>query len=137
MHSRENHTGSSMIWLGRILTGLAASFMALDCFMKVVKPPQVIAATARLGFPLSTLNGIAAALFACILIYLIPRTSPLGAVLLTGYLGGAIASNVRAGSGWFETIFPALFALLVWIGLGLRDQRIRSLFVNRELSPSA
>jgi hypothetical protein len=65
------------------------------------------------------------------LIYLIPRTSILGAILLTGYLGGAVASNVRAGSGWFETIFPMLFAALVWGGMVLRDHRLRVLLLGR------
>ncbi len=121
-----------MIWSGRILTVLTALFMLLDGVMKIVKPPQVLEANARLAYPLSTLSGIGIALIASTLIYLIPRTSILGAVLLTGYLGGAVASNVRAGSGWFETIFPMLFAALVWGGLGLRDRRLRSLLIGKE-----
>ena len=111
---------------------LTALFMLLDGVMKIVKPPQVLEANVRLAYPLSTLNGIGIALIACTMIYLIPRTSALGAVLLTGYLGGAVASNVRAGSGWFETIFPLLFAALVWSGLGLRDRRLWALLHGRE-----
>ncbi len=121
-----------MIWAGRILTVLAALFMLLDGVMKIVKPPQVLEANVRLAYPLSTLSGIGIALIACTLIYLIPRTSILGAILLTGYLGGAVASNVRAGSGWFETIFPMLFAVMVWGGLCLRDRRLRSLLIDKE-----
>ena len=119
-----------MSWAGRTLTVLTALFMLLDGVMKIVKPPQVLQANVRLAYPLSTLSGIGIALIVCTLIYLIPRTSILGAVLLTGYLGGALASNVRAGSGLFETIFPMLFAALVWVGLGLRDRRLRSLLIG-------
>src|ERR1700723_3566371 len=87
-----------MIWAGRILTVLTALFMLLDGVMKIVKPPQVLQANVRLAYPISTLSGVGVALIVRTLIYLIPRTSILGAVLLTGYLGGALASNVRAGS---------------------------------------
>ena len=124
-----------MIWAGRMLTLLAALFMLLDGVMKIVKPPQVLQANVRLAYSVSTLSGIGIALIVCTLIYLIPRTSILGAILLTGYLGGAVASNVRVGSGWFETVFPMLFAALVWCGLGLRDRRLRSLLTGRETTP--
>jgi len=135
MRATEAGKGSrKMIWAGRILTVLTALFMLLDGVMKIVKPPQVLEANVRLAYPLSTLSGIGIALIACTLIYLIPRTSILGAVLLTGYLGGAVASNVRAGSGWFETIFPALFAALVWGGLALRDRRLPSLLIGKEIT---
>ena len=131
MSATEAREGSGkMIWAGRILTVLTALFMLLDGVMKIVKPPQVLQANVRLAYPLSTLSGIGIALIVCTLIYLLPRTSVLGAVLLTGYLGGALASNVRAGSGLFETIFPMLFAALVWVGLGLRDRRLRSLLIG-------
>jgi hypothetical protein len=121
-----------MIWAGRILTVLIALFMLLDGVIKIVRPPQVLEANVRLAFPLSALSGIGIALIASTLIYLIPHTSIPGAILLTGYLGGAVASNVRAGSGWFETIFPMLFAALVWVGLVLRDRRLRGLLLGRE-----
>ena len=117
----------AMMWAGRILTTLAVLFMLLDAVMKIAKPAQVLEANARLAFPVSTLTGIGVVLIVCTLIYMIPRTSILGAILLTGYLGGAVASNVRASSGWFETMFPILFAALVWGGLWLRDRRLRSL----------
>ena len=117
---------------GRILTVLTALFMLLDGVMKIVKPAQVLEANVRLAYPVSTLSGIGIALIVCTVIYLIPRTAILGAVLLTGYLGGAVASNVRAGSGLLETIFPMLFAALVWTGLWLRDRRLRSLLIDKE-----
>ena len=123
-----------MIWAGRILTALTAVFMLLDGVMKIVKPSQVLQANVRLAYPISTLSGIGIALIVCTLIYLLPRTSVLGAVLLTGYLGGALASNIRAGSGGFETIFPMLFAALVWGGLGLRDRRLWSMLIGKEIT---
>ena len=133
MHPIESGDNSrKAIWAGRVLTVLTALFMLLDGVMKIVKPPQVLEANVRLAYPLSTLSGIGIALIACTLIYLIPRTSALGAVLLTGYLGGAVASNVRAGSGWFETISPVLFAAMVWCGLCLRDRRLWRLLTDKE-----
>jgi hypothetical protein len=125
------------IWLGRVLTGLSALFMLFDGVMKIVKPPQVLEANVRLAYPLSSLSGVGVALLVCTLIYLIPRTSMVGAVLLTGYLGGAVASNVRAGSGWFETLFPVLFAALVWAGVGLRDRRLLDLVTGKGSAPAA
>lgn len=132
MQATASHRPGKMIWSGRVLTVLTALFMLLDGAMKIVKPPQVLEANVRLAYPVSTLSGIGIALIACTLIYLIPRTAILGAVLLTGYLGGAVASNVRAGSGWFETIFPVLFAVLVWGGLGLRDRRLQTLLTAKD-----
>lgn len=119
-----NEGNVRMIWSGRALTVLTGIFMLFDGVMKIVKPPQVLEANTRLAYPLPTLNGIGVALIICALIYLVPRFSVLGAILLTGYLGGAVASNVRAGSGWFETIFPMLFAALVWGGLELRNRSL-------------
>jgi|SRR5579872_4658347 len=123
---RSDRTSSSkQLWAGRVVTGLATLFMLTDGVMKIVKPASVLEATVKLGYPVATLTGIGLALIICTLIYIIPRTSILGAILLTGYLGGAVASQVRAGSGWFELAFPVLFAVLVWGGLWLRDQRLR------------
>ncbi len=133
MKAMETETGSKkMIWAGRVLTALTTLFMLLDGVMKIVKPAPVLEANARLGYPVASLTGIGVALLACTLIYVIPRTSILGAILLTGYLGGAVASHVRTGGGWFETIFPALFAALAWGGLCLRDRRLRSVLFGKE-----
>jgi len=132
MSSTETESGTKkMIWTGQIITVLTSLFMLLDGVMKIVKPVQVLEATARLGYPVTTLTGIGVTLIACTLVYIIPRTSILGAILLTGYLGGAVASNVRAGSGWFETIFPALLAALVWGGIWLRDRRLRTFLLDK------
>jgi hypothetical protein len=118
-------TSSKQLWAGRIVTGLTTLFMLMDGVMKIVKPVPVLEASVQMGYPVATLTGIGLALIVCTLIYIIPRTSIFGAILLTGYLGGAVASQVRAGAGLFELVFPVLFAVLVWGGLWLRDQRLR------------
>lgn len=130
-------TSSKRLWAGRIVTGLATLFMLVDGIMKVVKPAPVLEANARLGYPVATLSGMGLALIICTMIYVIPRTSIFGAILLTGYLGGAVASQVRAGSGWFELVFPVLFAVLVWGGLWLRDHRLRSILALAAEAPEA
>jgi hypothetical protein len=127
----------TQLWAGRIVTGLTTLFMLMDGIMKIVKPAPVLEANAKLGYPLATLSGIGLALIACTVIYVIPRTSIFGAILLTGYLGGAVASQVRAGSGWFELVFPVLFAILVWGGLWLRDHRVRSCWALLSEMPEA
>jgi hypothetical protein len=125
-------SSGKMMWPGRALTVLTALFMLLDGVMKIVKPPQVLEATARLAYPAPALSGIGILLIVCTLVYLTPRTAMVGAILLTGYLGGAVASNVRAGSGWFETLFPALFAVLIWGGLALRNRQLWALLIGRK-----
>src|SRR5262245_39392435 len=115
------------IWLGRILGTVAALFLFVDGVMKLVNPPVVVQATLQLGYAESAILGIGATLLACTLLYVVPRTSSLGAVLLTGYLGGAVASNVRAGMPMFNVVFPFILAGLIWGGLWLRDLRVRNL----------
>ncbi len=118
------------LWAGRILTALATLFMLMDGIMKIVKAAPVLEANVRLAYPVGTLSGIGLVLVACTVLYVVPRTSFFGALLLTGYLGGAVASQVRAGSGWFEVLFPILFAVLVWGGLWLRDPRVRTILAT-------
>ena len=115
------------LWAGRIMSALAALLFLMDGGMKLFKPPVVIQATVQLGYPESTIVGIGIALLASTLLYVIPRTSVLGAILLTGYLGGAVASNVRAAAPLFNILFPVVFAVLVWGGLWLRDRRLGQL----------
>jgi hypothetical protein len=112
------------LWIGRVLTWLSGAFLIFDGGMKLLKPPVVVQATVQMGYPESTIVGIGVALLACTLLYLIPRTSILGAVLLTGYLGGAVASNVRAEQPLFNIVFPVGFACLAWGGLWLRETRL-------------
>ena len=132
MNANQPSSGSKrMIWTGRILNVLSALFLLFDGAMKLVKPAPVVEATSRLGFPESALTGIGLVLLACTILYVIPRTAVLGAILLTGYLGGAVATQVRAGSSAFETLFPAIFGALVWGGLFLQDGRLRALIPVR------
>ncbi|HXX70705.1 MAG TPA: DoxX family protein [Candidatus Acidoferrum sp.] len=118
-------------WAGRILSGLVVLFMVFDGVTKVIKVPQVIEATVRIGFPVTTVVGIGVTLLVSVALYVIPSTSILGAILLTGYLGGATAANVRAGSPLFNTVFPIIFGVLVWLGLFLREPRLRVLIPLR------
>ena len=115
------------LWTGRILSGLAALFCLMDGGMKLFKPPMVVQATLQLGYPESAIVGIGVVLLACTILYLIPRTAILGAVLLTGYLGGAVATNVRVSGPLFNILFPVIFGCVVWGGLYLRDKRLQSL----------
>jgi hypothetical protein len=125
--SARHAVSTRQILAGRIVSGLVTLFMLMDGIMKLFKPAAVLEANARLGYPESTLVGIGVALLACTALYVIPRTSIFGAILLTGYLGGAVASNVRAGQVLFNTLFPVVFGVLVWGGLWLRDSRLRNL----------
>ena len=120
------------IWAGRILTSLSALFLLMDGSTKLFKPPFVIEATARLGYSESTIVGIGVTLLVCTVLYLIPRTAVLGAILLTAYLGGAVASNVRAGTPLFNMVFPILFGIMAWASLVLRDKRLESILLKAE-----
>ncbi|HVU48215.1 MAG TPA: DoxX family protein [Terracidiphilus sp.] len=124
--SEAQPTSKGREWTGRILTALAALFLLLDAAGKLVapQPVQVTQAFVRLGIPITLSNGIGLLLLVCTVVYLIPRTAVLGAVLLSGYLGGAVAIHLRAGSSTFETVFPVLFAILTWSGIYLREPRI-------------
>jgi DoxX-like family len=95
--------------------------------MKLFKPEFVIEATTQLGYSEEVIVPLGIALTACTITYVIPQTAVLGAILLTGYLGGAVASHVRHGDNWIAIVFPAVFAALVWGGLVLRDKRLRAL----------
>ncbi len=121
--------------VGRALTVLAVLFMVFDGVTKLMKIPQVVqATTVQLGFPESSIPVMGLLLLGCTAVYLVPRTAVLGAVLLTGYLGGATAANVRVADPVFETGFPILFAVLIWAALILRDDRLRALIPLREMS---
>jgi hypothetical protein len=123
--SQTLNVSKGMLWTGRVLSGLMALFFVLDGVGHLMKPAPVVDAFARLGYPLSTSVGIGLLLLICTAIYVTPKTSVLGAILLTGYLGGAISTHVRAGSSLFETMFPVILGLLVWAGLFVRDAQLR------------
>ena len=114
-------------WLGRILGGLPVAFLLFDVAIKLVHIQAVADASEQLGLPDSLSRPLAVILLACIALYLVPRTAVLGAVLLTGYLGGAIAIHARVGDPLLShTLFPIYVAILLWGGLYLRDARVRA-----------
>ena len=116
-----------MVWVGRIISALPVLFLLVDGVMKLVKPAVVVEATVQLGYPESVIVWLGVVLVACTILYLIPRTAVLGVILLTGYLGGAVATHVRVGGPLFPIIFPVILGALLWGGLYLRDERVRSL----------
>lgn len=116
------------LWSGRILSGVIILFLVFDGIMKFVKPAPVVDSFAHLGWPLHFSEALGATLLACTTLYAIPRTSVLGAILLTGYLGGAVATHLRAGDPLFShVLFPTYMGALLWLGLYLRDLRLREL----------
>lgn len=123
----DQQISKTQVWAGRILSGFAVLFFLMDGIMKLFKPIVVVEATRKLGYPESDIVGIGVVLLVSTLLYIFPRTSILGAILLTGYLGGATASQVRVDAGWFNVMFAVTFGVLVWVGLWLRDRRVRNL----------
>ena len=120
-----------IIWAGRVMSALPALFLLMDGVMKLVRPDVVVKTTVQLGYPESVILGLGIVLLACTVLYLIPRMSVLGAILLTGYLGGAVASHVRVEDGAFPVLFPVLLGALLWGGLVLRDGHLRALLPMR------
>jgi hypothetical protein len=114
---------------GRVLSGLAVVFLAFDASMKVLQVAPAIQGTTELGYQTSVILPLGIVQVVCLIAYLVPRTSVLGAILWTGYLGGAIATHVRVGNPLFtHVLFPVYVAALLWGGLWLRDARLRRLF---------
>ena len=125
------------VWAGRVLSVLAIAFFALDGVMKLIQPKVVIDATAGIGWPADpqTLATLGIVLLVSTVVYAIPRTSVLGAILLTGYLGGAVASHVRHEDLLFtHDLFGVYLGVLVWGGLWLRDPRLRALLPLTRIS---
>jgi DoxX-like family len=121
-------TGPRMLWAGRVVSGLLVLALVADAVAKLVKPAAVVEGTIQLGYQESVIVPLGVVLLACTLLYAVPRTAVLGAILLTGYLGGAIYVHVRVGSPLFShTLFGVYLALLTWGGLWLRDHRLRAL----------
>ena len=121
-----NHSVRTTSWTGRGLSTFVVLFMVFDGVIHVLKPAPVVDAFAKLGYPLSASVGLGVLELVFTALYAIPRTAALGAVLLSAYLGGAIATQLRVGAGWFPTIFPVLIGALLWAGLALRDPRVRA-----------
>jgi hypothetical protein len=132
MASDQIASGSKVkLWGGWIMSALPALLLLVDGAMKLVKPEVVIKTTVELGYAETVILPLGVVLLTCTILYLIPWTTVLGAILLTGYLGGAVATHVRAGQGLFEILFPVLFGALLWGGLVLRDDRLRTLIPLR------
>jgi hypothetical protein len=124
---------SGRLWAGRILTALPVLFLLFDVVIHFMKPAAVVTGFEQLGWSASLSVRLAFVELVCLVLYLIPRTSVLGAVLLTGYLGGAVATNLRVGAPLFTNIlFPVYVGLFLWGGLYLRDAGLRAVFPVRK-----
>ena len=119
-------------WAGYIISLLPVAFLLLDAVMKLFKPEPVVSGTIDLGYKESVIVPLGVLLLICTILYVIPRTAVIGAILLTGYLGGAVATHVRVGSPLFtHMLFPVYLGVMIWLGLYLRDGRIRDLMPLR------
>ena len=119
------------LWAGRIISALVVAFLIFDGVIKVLKLGPAIEATVQLGYPESLIIGIGIMELACLALYVFPRTNVLGAILLTGHLGGAIASQVRIGAPTFNIVFAIMIGVLMWGGIYLRDEQLRALIPLR------
>ena len=122
-------TSKKVLWTGRIISALIVLFLLFDAIIKVLKLAPAVEGTVRLGYPVAVIVPIGLTLLFCVVLYLVSSTSVLGAILITGYLGGATATQVRVEDPWF--LFPVLLGVLVWLGLYLRDNRLRALIPLR------
>ena len=129
-----NSNNKVLTWTGRVLSGLVAIMMAFSASLKFMNLPDVAKQMKELGYPAELLLILGIIEISCAILYAIPQTSVLGAVLLTGYLGGAVATHVRVNDNF---AFPAIGGVLVWLGLFLRDWRIRALLPIRRALPIA
>lgn len=121
------------LWTGHAIQTLIVLFLLFDSLTKIMKVPAVLAASAQMGFSARAVVAVGIVLLACTVLYVIPRTAILGAILLTGYLGGATITNFRAGDSAAVAVLPAVFGVLVWGALFLREPRLRALIPLRTL----
>jgi len=119
-----NSASRKKIWIGRIASAIPVLLLMISGVMKLMRPPAVVLGFAHFGYPERLMLAIGALELTCAIIYAIPRTSVLGAILVVGYMGGATATNVRVGDSW---VMPVLIGVLAWFGLFLRDDRVRAL----------
>jgi hypothetical protein len=131
VRSTESLISNKRLWAGRVMSGLPTLFLLMDGGMKLYKPRVVVEATVQMGYPESAIVGIGVVLLLSTLLFLLPRTSIFGAILLTGYLGGAVASQVRVSAVPFNIVFPVVIGVLLWGGLWLRDRRLQALLPLR------
>lgn len=122
----------SAVWTGRVLSGLAIAFLLMDAMMKVLQSKPALEGTVQAGYSAAAVPVLGWILLLSLAVYAFPKTSGLGALLLTGYLGGAVATNVRMGNPMFShVLFPVYVAAFVWLGLWLRDGRLRAVLPLR------
>lgn len=119
-------------WCGWILTVLIIVANLMGAGMNLSGNADAVKGAAEVGYPANTLFGIGIALVICAIVFAVPRTAILGALLLTGYMGGAVATHIRAGQGWGSTVPAFIFAALVWIAMLLREPRLRALLPLRK-----
>ena len=131
MSSEPAPVSNKLLWVGWIVSVLPVLMLVMSGVMKLLKPPDVIDGFTKLGYDPDLALGLAVVELGCTAIYVFPRTAVLGAILLTGYLGGAVATHVRVGDAYF---IPIILGVLVWGGLYLRDNRIRVLLPLRRSS---
>jgi hypothetical protein len=124
-------TSSTARWASYIIGGLMALFLIFDGVIKLLQLAPAVEATTALGYPAAVVLPLGVVELLCLAVYLFPRTAPLGAVLLTGYLGGAVATHLRNGSPLFSLAFPVIIGALLWLSLWLRDGRARALIAAR------
>lgn len=121
-------------WAGQVISGLAVLFLVFDGVIKFFMdklPPEALEAGAALQWPIELMPTVGTILLVCTALYVIPRTSVVGAILLTGYLGGAIASHVRVSNPLFShTLFPIYIAVFIWLGLYLKDNRVKTIIAK-------
>ena len=126
--TQTDSVSKKMLWAGYIISALPVLMLIVSGAMKLVKSAPVVEGFVRFGYPVSLALGIGLVELACVAIYMIPKTSVFGAILLTGYLGGATATHLRTGDPFFA---PIVLGVLVWGGLCLRDARLRALLPLR------
>ena len=123
-------TESKLRWTGRVLSAIPVLFLVMDATMKLLQVPMAVQGTTKLGYPVGMILPLGIIEAISLVLYLYRRTSLFGVIILTGYLGGAVATHVRAGDPLFSHIlFPVYFATLLWGGLCLRDRRFRGLLI--------
>ena len=128
----EKKNSKMMLWTGRVISALCVLFLLFDAIMKIVKSATSVQGSVQIGWPEHSIQSIGFVLLTCPILYIIPRTAILGAILLTGYLGGATSVMVRADMTGHPFFFPVVFGILVWAGLFLRDEKLRSLIPFRK-----
>lgn len=122
-HQSTKSPAKAALWTGRVISAICILFLLFDAAMKIIRERHTIEASARIGWPAEAIQPLGIVLLICTILYIIPRTATLGAILLTAYLGGATAIMVQSGGSF---IFSIVFGILVWLGLYLRDSGLHA-----------